>query len=97
MTQSEGLATVADLEQNLVWSGFGPAGGGIFHNFHICPINGTNYLCFFNGNQFPRYARGHGVVLDSSLSIALSVQHQGGLAANDEHELNVWMVVTPYS
>lgn len=75
--------------QNLVWSGFGPSGGGIYHNFHVCPINGTDYLCYFNGNQYLGYARGHGVVMDNTLSYHASVQAQGGIMPNDEHEFNV--------
>ena len=74
---------------NLVWSGFGPTGSGPSHNFHVCPINGTDQLCYFTGYQDMGYNRGHAMIMNNRLTTIASVQSQGGLPSNDQHEFNV--------
>lgn len=78
-----------DNRGNLVWSGFGTTGAGPSHNFHVCQINGTDQLCFETGYQNIGFNRGYGVILNNRLSIIASVQSQGGLPSNDQHEFNV--------
>jgi hypothetical protein len=80
---------IYDNSGNLVWSGFGETGPGPSHNFHVCPINGTDQLCYFTGYQNLGYARGHGVILNNRLTTITGVQSQGGLPANDQHEFNI--------
>lgn len=75
--------------QNLVWSGFQSTGPGPAHDFHVCPYNGSNHLCFFTGQQYVGYARGLGLILDNTLNVVQSVQSQGGLSLLDQHEFNV--------
>lgn len=80
---------IYDNNGNLVWSGFGETGPGPNHNFHVCPINGTDQLCYFTGYQNSGYARGHGVIMNNKLTTIAGVQSQGGLPANDQHEFNI--------
>ena len=80
---------IYDNQGNLVWSGFGPTGPGPSHNFHVCPINGTDQLCYFTGYQDLGYARGHAVIMNNRFTTIASVQSQGGLPANDQHEFNI--------
>lgn len=78
-----------DSKGNLVWSGFASNGGGTSHGFHVCPYEGSDHLCFFTGAQMLGFARGLGLILDSSYSVVESVQSQAGNVPNDQHEFNV--------
>lgn len=53
---------------------------------HVCKYNGSDHLCFFQGNQQKGYCRGHGVILDNQYRIVKSVQPGGGMASSDMHE-----------
>ena len=76
------------MGQNLVWSGFSQAGPSVTHDFRVCQWNGADHLCLYQGNQALGYARGHGVMMDSSFHIVNSVQTGGGLPPADQHEFH---------
>lgn len=59
------------------------------HDFHVCEYDESPHLCFFTGYQYLGYARGHGVILDSSFRTVTSVSSQGGVVPADQHEFNV--------
>ncbi|KAI9815742.1 MAG: hypothetical protein M1827_002138 [Pycnora praestabilis] len=80
---------IYDNGGNLVWSGFGVSGAANAHDFYVCDYHGSSNLCFFSGNQLEGYARGHGVVMDSTYKTITSVQSGGGQGPSDQHEFKV--------
>ena len=72
--------------QNLVWSGYAQAGPTASHDFRVCQWNGSDHLCMYQGNQELGYSRGHGLIMDTSLTVVQSVQTGGGLPPADQHE-----------
>ncbi|KAH8696751.1 ASST-domain-containing protein [Talaromyces proteolyticus] len=77
---------IFDNYGNLVWTGWGNSGPGISHGMHVCPHEGKDHLCFFQGAQAKGYARGHGLILDNHYRIVRSVQPGGGMSSSDMHE-----------
>ncbi|OQE00152.1 hypothetical protein PENVUL_c057G03853 [Penicillium vulpinum] len=77
---------IYDNTGELVWSGWGISGPGNGHGLHVCKYNGTDHLCFFQGNQQKGYCRGHGIIMDKNYRIVRSVQPGGGMASSDMHE-----------
>ncbi|KAI9741368.1 MAG: hypothetical protein M1834_003085 [Cirrosporium novae-zelandiae] len=80
---------IYDSDGNLVWSGFGNSGPAVAHNLQVCEYEGTDHLCFFQGNQMLGYGRGHGVIMDNQYRIVKSVQPGGGMAGSDMHEFRL--------
>jgi hypothetical protein len=78
----------ADLQQNLVWSGFSQAGPADSHDFRVCSWNGSDHLCMYQGNQELGYSRGHAVIMDNTFNIVKTVQTGGGLPPADQHDFN---------
>ncbi|RMD42028.1 hypothetical protein DV735_g3074, partial [Chaetothyriales sp. CBS 134920] len=86
----QGGPYIYDNHGNLVYSGFGETGSGTFHLFHVCNVKGTDKLCYISGAQNQGYSRGHGVIMDDTLTTWTSVKSGGGGVSNfDEHEFNI--------
>ncbi|KAJ5435484.1 hypothetical protein N7445_006369, partial [Penicillium cf. griseofulvum] len=81
-----GLYFVGLIIAELVWSGWGISGPGNAHGLHVCKYNGSDHLCFFQGNQQKGYCRGHGIIMDKNYRVVRSVQPGGGMASSDMHE-----------
>ncbi|RAL13539.1 arylsulfotransferase family protein [Aspergillus homomorphus CBS 101889] len=77
---------IYDTNANLVWSGADGSTTDIFHDLHVCAYNGSDHLCYFQGEQIGGYARGHHEILDRSYSPSASVESGNGLEMSDMHE-----------
>lgn len=78
---------------NLVWSGAGYAGPRTAHTPRVCQYKGTDHLCYYTGEQHQGFARGHGVILDSSYRTVKTVEAVGAGASSDMHEFKL----TPFT
>ncbi|KAJ9658263.1 hypothetical protein H2198_003836 [Neophaeococcomyces mojaviensis] len=86
----QNTAAIYDIDGTLVWYGYGVTGtGGNIHDFRVCSYNGTDHLCFFNGEQYSGYSRGQAVIMDTHLRQVRTVTSQNGLSAIDQHEFNI--------
>ena len=82
-------AAIYDQDGSLIWYGWGVTGGANVHDFKVCPYNGSDHLCFYQGVQYPGYARGQAVIMDTSLRPIRTVTALNGLSALDQHEFNI--------
>ncbi|KAL2820929.1 ASST-domain-containing protein [Aspergillus cavernicola] len=80
---------IYDNNANLIWSGADGSTTDLFHNLHVCPYDGSDHLCFFQGTLLEGYARGLHTILDSSYKPTTSVQSGDGLVESDMHEMAV--------
>lgn len=80
---------IYDNYGQLVWSGAGTQGASTAHNPHVCDYHGKDHLCFFQGNQHHGYARGHGIIMDSSYRVVKTVEAAGSASPTDMHEFRL--------
>ncbi|KJK67532.1 Arylsulfotransferase ASST [Aspergillus parasiticus SU-1] len=80
---------IYDTDGNLVWSGADGSTSDIFHDLQVCPYEGSDHLCYFQGNQIEGYARGRNIILNKDYGQAVTVQSGDGLTLSDMHELNI--------
>ena len=82
---------IFDTSGELVYSGFGSAGGFNFDNLKVAQYQGKPHLTYFNGDDQtgPSGSRGQGVIMDSSYRIVTSVTAGLGRTSNDGHEYTV--------
>ncbi|KAI6851728.1 hypothetical protein KC350_g1556, partial [Hortaea werneckii] len=84
---------IYDNYGNLVWSGAGSSGPKTAHAPRVCTYQGSDHLCYFQGEQHQGFARGHGVIMDQNYRIVKTVESSGAGASSDMHEYKM----TPYS
>lgn len=82
-------AAIYQSDGTLIWYGFGLSTANNVHDFRVCQYNGTDHLCFFEGEQYEGYARGQAVVLDTTLKPVTTVSSLNGRAPIDQHEFNI--------
>ncbi|KAL1613982.1 hypothetical protein SLS54_010130 [Diplodia seriata] len=76
--------------QNLIWSGAAALGGISAHGPHVCQYHGADHLCVFQGASHVGFARGVGLILDSSYQIVKAIQAGGSTTgAGDMHEFRL--------
>ncbi|GMG47171.1 unnamed protein product [Aspergillus oryzae var. brunneus] len=75
--------------QNLVWTGADGSTTELFHGLQVCPYEGSDHLCYFQGNQIEGYARGRNIILNKDYAQAATVQSGDGLTLSDMHELDI--------
>ncbi|OCK74212.1 hypothetical protein K432DRAFT_420425 [Lepidopterella palustris CBS 459.81] len=80
---------IYDNDGQLIWSGAGTHGASTAHNPHVCEYQGRDHLCFFQGNQHHGYARGHGVIMDSSYRVVKTIEAAGSASPTDMHEFRL--------
>ncbi|KAE8356255.1 ASST-domain-containing protein [Aspergillus coremiiformis] len=80
---------IYDNDGNLVWSGADGSISELFHDLQVCPYNGTDHLCYFQGKQIGGYARGRHIILNKDYAPATTVQTGNGLTLSDMHEFNM--------
>ncbi|KAF9636611.1 putative Arylsulfotransferase protein [Lasiodiplodia theobromae] len=81
---------IYDNDGNLVWSGAASFGGINAYNPHVCQHNSKDHLCFFQGEGRLGYAKGVGMVLDSSYDLVKMVKPSGSLSGTaDMHEFQL--------
>lgn len=76
-----------------MWSGAGEAGPKTAHAPKVCQYKGKDHLCYFEGEQHQGFARGHGIIMDSSYRVVKVIDSSGAGASSDMHEFRM----TPYS
>ncbi|KAI7155803.1 hypothetical protein KC349_g6743 [Hortaea werneckii] len=84
---------IYDNYGNLVWSGAGSSGPKTAHAPRVCTYQGSDHLCYFQGEQHQGFARGHGVIMDQNYRVVKTVESSGAGASSDMHEYKM----TPYS
>ncbi|KAF2086330.1 hypothetical protein K490DRAFT_74565 [Saccharata proteae CBS 121410] len=77
---------IYDNHGELVWSGAGLTGPHTSHAPKVCEYKGKDHLCFFQGEQFQGFARGHGVIMDETYSTVKTVESGGATPTGDMHE-----------
>lgn len=82
-------ATIYQSDGTLIWYGFGLTSADNVHDFRVCQHNGTDHLCFFQGEQYSGYARGQAVILDTTLRPVSTISSLNARAALDQHEFNI--------
>lgn len=83
-------AAIYDSDGTLIWYGFDVTGSaGNVHDFGLCSYNNTDHLCFFTGQQYSGYARGHAVIMDTSFDTVRTVNSLNARSAIDQHEFNI--------
>ncbi|KAE8380382.1 ASST-domain-containing protein [Aspergillus bertholletiae] len=80
---------IYDSGGNLVWSGADGSTSELFHDLQVCPYEGFDHLCYFQGNQIEGYARGRSIILNNDYEQVATVQSGDGLTLSDMHELNI--------
>ncbi|KNG91401.1 hypothetical protein ANOM_000431 [Aspergillus nomiae NRRL 13137] len=80
---------IYDTDGDLVWSGADGSMTELFHDLQVCPYEGSDHLCYFQGNQIEGYARGRNIILNPDYGQAATVQSGNGLTLSDMHELNI--------
>ncbi|KAE8395620.1 ASST-domain-containing protein [Aspergillus alliaceus] len=78
---------IYDNDGNLIWSGADGSATELFHDLKVCPYEGSDHLCYFQGNQIEGYARGRHVVLNEHYKEVTAIQSGNGLTLSDLHEL----------
>jgi hypothetical protein len=72
-----------------VWNGFGASGAANVHDFHVCTYQGSDHLCFFQGNQENGYGRGQGLIMDNTYTVVNTVHTGNGATSADMHEFDL--------
>ncbi|RAQ45464.1 hypothetical protein AFGD_005888 [Aspergillus flavus] len=80
---------IYDIDGNLVWTGADGSTTELFHDLQVCPYEGSDHLCYFQGNQIEGYARGRNIILNKDYAQAATVQSGDGLTLSDMHELDI--------
>ncbi|KAE8320792.1 ASST-domain-containing protein [Aspergillus sergii] len=80
---------IYDSDGNLVWSGANGSTTDLFHDLQVCPYEGSDHLCYFQGNQIEGYARGRNIILNKDYGQVATVQSGDGLTLSDMHELKI--------
>ncbi|GME51770.1 Arylsulfotransferase [Neofusicoccum parvum] len=81
---------IYDNNGDLVWSGPASFGGIKAYNPHVCRHKSTDHLCFFQGEGRLGYARGVGMILDSTYELVKMVRPIGSLSGTaDMHEFRL--------
>ncbi|KOC09279.1 hypothetical protein AFLA70_39g003881 [Aspergillus flavus AF70] len=80
---------IYDTDGNLVWTGADGSTTELFHDLQVCPYEGSDHLCYFQGNQIEGYARGRNIILNKDYAQAATVQSGDGLTLSDMHELDI--------
>ena len=83
------LEKLANIDQNLVYSGYGSTGGEYAHDLKVQQYNGEPHLTFYEGNDGSEGNRGHGVIMDSSYAFVKTVNSGLGRAPIDVHEFTL--------
>ena len=79
----------ADLKQTLIWDGFHFVDPNDAHCLTVCNYQGSPHLCFVDAALHGGYARGHGVILDSTYSIVSNVTSGNSQPGLDLHEFRM--------
>ncbi|KAK8162912.1 ASST-domain-containing protein [Phyllosticta citrichinensis] len=80
---------IYDNHGNLVWSGAGFMGPMVGHAPRVCNYQGKDHLCFYQGEQYQGFARGHGLIVNDEYRIVKTVESGGSAAQADMHEFRV--------
>lgn len=76
-------------KQTLIWDGLAFVAPVNAHDLTMCNYQGTPHLCFVDAAQFNGYARGHGVILDSTYTIVREVSSGNNQPGLDQHEFRI--------
>lgn len=75
--------------QNLIYSGYGSAGGQYEHDLKIAEYDGQPHMTYYSGIDETGGNKGHGIIMNSAYHTVQTVCSGFGRAPNDVHEFTV--------
>lgn len=87
--RSFGRLSLVDFFQVLIWDGSALNLPLLSHDLSVVDYQGSPHLSFIDAVQYNGYARGHGVILDSTYRPVKTIDSGNGAVGIDQHEFAI--------